>query len=111
MASSSAYLLLGMRVGGLPLEWRRLGRILLAAALAGAIASLVLPLRLPPLFTLLLGGPLLVAAYLPLTLWLRCWTGADIEQLKGLHQRFAAGRPLLLGRLLAWSGTRAGQQS
>lgn len=109
VVSSSAYVLLGMRVGGLPLEWRRLGRILLAAALAGAVASLVLPLRLPPLFTLLLGGPLLVAAYLPLTLWLRCWTGADIEQLKSLHQRFAAGRPLLLGRLLAWSGVRAGQ--
>lgn len=108
--SSSAYLLLGMRVGGLPLEWGRLARIVLAAVLASAIASLVLPLRLPPLATLLLGGPLLGAAYLPLTLCLRCWTRADIEQLKGLHHRFAAGRPLLLGRLLDWSGTRAGQQ-
>ena len=109
-ASSSAYLLLGMRVGGLPLEWRRLARIVLAAVLAGAIASLVLPLRLPPLATLLLGGPLLVAAYLPLTLWLRCWTSADIEQLKSLHQRFAAGQPQLLGRLLERSGTHAEQQ-
>ena len=45
-----------------------------------------------------------------LTLWLRCWTRADIEQLQGLHRRFAAGRPLLLGRLLDWSGARAGQQ-
>ena len=110
LVSSSAYLLLGMRVGGLPLEWRRLARIALAAVLAGAVASLVLPLHLPPLPTLLLGGPLLVAAYLPLTLWLRCWTRADIEQLQGLHRRFAAGRPLLLGRLLDWSGARAGQQ-
>ena len=110
LVSSSAYLLLGMHVGGSPLEWRRLARIALAAVLAGAIASLVLPLHLPPLATLLLGGPLLVAAYLPLTLWLRCWTHADIEQLQGLHRRFAAGRPLLLGRLLDWSGARTGPQ-
>ncbi|MEW9573374.1 oligosaccharide flippase family protein [Rhodanobacter sp. Si-c] len=110
LVSSSAYLLLGMRVGGLPLEWRRLARIVLAAVLAGAAASLVLLLHLPPLATLVLGGPLLVGAYALLTLWLRCWTLADIEQLKELHRRFAAGRPLLLGRLLDWSGARAGQQ-
>ncbi|HEV2622965.1 MAG TPA: oligosaccharide flippase family protein [Frateuria sp.] len=107
--SSVAYLALGVRVGGVSLEWLRLVRILLAAALAGALASLVLALRLPPLPTLALGGPMLVAAYLPLTLLLRCWTRADIEQLQGLHGRFAAGRPLLLGRLLHWSGARAGQ--
>lgn len=110
VVSSSAYLVLGMRVGGLSLEWRRLARIVLAAILAGAVASLVLPLRLPPLATLLLGGPLLGVAYALFTLWLRCWTRADIEQLKELHRRFAAGRPLLLGRLLDWSGARAGQQ-
>ncbi len=109
--SSSAYLLLGMHVGGVPLEWRRLARIVLAALLAGAAAALVLPLHLPPLATLLLGGPLLVAAYALFTLWLRCWTPADIAQLKELHLRFAAGRPLLLGRLLDWSGTRAEQRS
>ncbi|MBN8924798.1 MAG: polysaccharide biosynthesis protein [Rhodanobacter sp. 68-29] len=110
VVSSGAYLLLGMRVGGQPLDWRRLGRILLAAALAGGVAALVLPLRLPPLATLLLGGPLLLGAYALLTLWLRCWTLADIEQLKDLHRRFAAGRPLVLGRLLDWSGTRAEQR-
>lgn len=109
VVSSAAYLTLGVRVGGVPLEGSRLARIMLAAALSGALASLVLLLKLPPLPTLALGGPLLVAAYAPLTLLLRCWTRADIEQLQGLHRRFAAGRPLLLGRLLDWSGARAGQ--
>lgn len=104
------YLTLGIRVSGQSLEWARLGRILLAAVLAGGVASLVLPLHLPPLATLLLGGPLLVAAYALFTLWLRCWSRADIEQLKDLHQRFAAGRPLFLRRLLVWSGTRAEQR-
>ena len=107
--SSTAYLLLGMHAGGLPLDWQRLGRILVAATLAGAVASPVLLLHLPPLPTLLLGGPLLVAAYALLTLLLRCWTHADIEQLKGLHLRFAAGRPRALRRMLDWSGNRAEQ--
>lgn len=109
VVSSTAYLALGTRVGGVPLEWLRLARIVLAAGVSGGLASLVLLLRLPPLPTLALGGPLLVLAYLPLTLLLRCWTRADIEQLQGLHRRFAGGRPLLLGHLLDWSGARAGQ--
>lgn len=110
LVCSMTYLAIGMRVSGVQLAWARLLRIVMAAAAASLLASLVLQLQWSPLFTLLLGGPILMLAYLLMTLLLGCWSVADIAQLQGLHQRFAAGRPLLLGRLLAWSGARAARQ-
>ena len=42
-----------------------------------------------------------------LTLLLGCWSRGDIEHLQHLHQRFAAGRPRLGARFLAWAYQRA----
>lgn len=106
IVSSGAYLMLGMRVGGTRLEWGRLLCIVLAATAAAALSAPVLALHLPPLLTLLIGGPLLGGLYLLFSLLLPCWSLADIEQLQGLHQRFVGGRPLFVGRLLQWSGSR-----
>ncbi|MDE1892774.1 MAG: polysaccharide biosynthesis C-terminal domain-containing protein [Pseudomonadota bacterium] len=104
---AASYLTIGMRVSGVQLQWLRLLRIVLAAALAAAAAALVNALHLAPLLTLLLGGIVLGVVYLSLTLLMQCWTRADIEQFQGLHRRFAAGRPLLFGRLLNWAEARA----
>lgn len=105
---AASYLGIGMRVSGVRLEWQRLLRIILAAALAAAAASLVRLFNMPFVLTLLAGGVSLSVAYAVLTLWLRCWSCADIEQFQGIHRKFAAGRPQVLGRLLVWSHTRAG---
>ncbi len=109
LATSTAYLSVGMHVSGVRLEWWRLLRIVLAAALAAAVASPVHALHLPLLLNLLLGGIVLSTTYALLTLLLRCWSEADIDQLRGLHRRFAAGRPRAVGRLLDWAGVRAGR--
>jgi O-antigen/teichoic acid export membrane protein len=107
LIGSVSYVMLGMRVSGMRLAWGRLLRIVFAAALAAAAASLAFTLHLVPLLTLLIGGVVLCGLYLPLTLLLGCWSRADISQMQGLHQRFASGQPLLLGRLLSWCSTRA----
>lgn len=111
LIGSTSYVVLGMRVSGMGLAWGRLLRIVLAAALAAMAASLVHELHLIPLFTLLIGGIVLSGLYLLLTLLLGCWSRADIDQLQELHQRFAAGQPPALGRLLSWCGARAGGRS
>lgn len=108
LAIATSYLSIGMRVSGVRLEWLRLLRIVLAAGLAAAVASLVRLLHMPSVPTLLMGGMSLGLAYVLLTLLMRCWSRADIEQFQGLHQRFAAGRPRILGWMLAWAGARAG---
>ncbi|HWU76441.1 MAG TPA: oligosaccharide flippase family protein [Rhodanobacter sp.] len=106
---ATSYLTIAMRISGTQLEWLRLLRIVLAAAMAAALASLVLALHLVPILTLLLGAVVLTTTYLLLTLLLQCWSQADIEQLQGLHRQFGGGRPRLFGRLLAWAGARAGR--
>ncbi len=102
---AASYLIIGIRVSGVQLEWLRLLRIVLAAALAAALVMPVYALHLPPVLTLSFGGIVLSGAYLLLTLLLRCWSAADISQMQELHQRFARGQPRLLGRLLSWAGT------
>ncbi|WP_395120375.1 polysaccharide biosynthesis C-terminal domain-containing protein [Rhodanobacter sp. FW102-FHT14D06] len=104
---AASYLTIGIRISGVQLEWLRLLRIVLAAALAAGLASLVHAAQLGPIPTLLLGALVLTASYALLTLLLQCWSRADIAQLQSLHQRYAAGRPRPLGRLLAWAGARA----
>lgn len=104
---AASYLTIGIRISGVQLEWLRLLRIVLAAALAAGLASLVHAAQLGPIPTLLLGAFVLTASYALLTLLLQCWSRADIAQLQSLHQRYAAGRPRPLGRLLAWAGARA----
>ncbi|HXE77190.1 MAG TPA: polysaccharide biosynthesis C-terminal domain-containing protein [Rhodanobacter sp.] len=104
---AASYLTIGMRISGVQLEWPRLLRIVLAAALSAGLASLVHAARLTPIPALLLGAVVLGGSYLLLTLVLQCWSRADIVQLQSLHERYAAGRPRLLGRLLDWAGARA----
>ncbi|OOG53670.1 polysaccharide biosynthesis C-terminal domain-containing protein [Rhodanobacter sp. C03] len=107
LASSTSYLTISMRAGGVHLAWMRLLRTMLAAALASLLASLVVRLQMPPIFTLLLGGLVLTVVYFLLTLCIGCWSAADLAQLQGLHQRFASGRPRWVGQMLSWFGARA----
>ena len=109
LVSSAAYLSVGMRVSGVQLEWWRLLRIMLAAAIAAVVAATVQLAQLPLLLNLVCGGIVLSVTYAVCTLLLRCWSEADIEQIRGLHRRFAAGRPHAVGRLLDWAGARAGR--
>lgn len=106
LVSATVYMTMATRVSHAHPEWGRLARILVAAGLAAAIAS---PLsgHLVPLAAVLVGGAVLALVYAPLTLLLGCWNRGDIEHLQHLHQRFAAGRPLLGARFLAWAYQRA----
>jgi O-antigen/teichoic acid export membrane protein len=109
--SSTAYVVIGMRVGRVRLDWMRLLRILMAGAGAALVALPVLHLQLPAFPTLLIGGILVATVYALLTLVLGCWTDDDIEQLQELHRRFVGGRPRVLGHLLVWAGKRAQRHS
>jgi O-antigen/teichoic acid export membrane protein len=111
LLNSAAFVTIGMRVSGTRLQWGRLLRTVLAGAGAALVALPVLGLQLMPIWTLLIGGVVVSVVYLLLTLVLECWTSDDIEQLQDLHQRFAKGRPRLLGRVLGWAGTRAERHS
>jgi O-antigen/teichoic acid export membrane protein len=111
LLNSAAFVTIGMRVSGTRLQWGRLLRTVLAGAGAALVALPVLELHLMPTWTLLIGGVVVSVVYLLLTLVLECWTSDDIEQLQDLHQRFAKGRPRLLGRVLGWAGTRAERHS
>lgn len=111
LASSTSYLTIGMRVGGVQMAWMRLLRTVLAGALASLLASLVTRFSLPPILTLMIGGLALTGVYFLLTLGLGCWSVADLVQLQGLHRRFASGRPLWVGSLLRWFEGRARRMS
>jgi O-antigen/teichoic acid export membrane protein len=107
LIGSTAYVAIGVRVGGTGLQWGRLLRIILSGLGAAMVALPVLGLHLLPLWTLLLGGVLVSVTYLCLTLVLGCWSEDDIGQLQGLHLRFAGGHPRMLGQFLGWAGARA----
>jgi O-antigen/teichoic acid export membrane protein len=106
MADSLLTLALGLKVSGARLAWGRIGRVALALVLACALAF---PLRAldRPVLVAVGGGLVLSSAYALLTLVLGCWSRADVEYLKGLHRKLAAGRPQALANLLSWAGTRA----
>jgi O-antigen/teichoic acid export membrane protein len=104
--SALALIALALRASGAGLEWGRLLRIVLAAAVAG-LAAWPLAGSLSPLPAVLAGGAVVVPVYLLATVLLRCWTHADLGHLQQLHGRFGRGRPRALGRLLAWAERRA----
>jgi O-antigen/teichoic acid export membrane protein len=106
LSSSITYVAIGMKVSGAHLQSGRLGRTLLAALITSMVSIPILRLHLPPIGSVLIGGALVSGVYLLLTLVLKCWSRDDIEQMQGLHLRFGAGRPAMLGRLLAWAGAR-----
>lgn len=110
LIGSTAYVAIGVRVGGVGLEWGRVLRTIAAGLGAALVALPVLSLHLLPIWTLLIGGSLVSVTYVLLTLVLGCWSKDDIGQLQGLHLRFAGGRPRLLGQLLGWAGARAARQ-
>lgn len=110
VVQSCALLLLGMRNSRARPEWGRIGRTVLAAALA---ALAVLPLRewLLPLADLLIGAPLFAAVYVALSLLLGCWSRGDIEHLQQLHGRAGSTRTIPGRRLLAWAHARAHREA
>src|SRR3546814_19619003 len=83
---------------GARLEWSRLVRALIEAALAAAAAWTVKGF-MPVLPTLAAGGLLLAAVYAAGTLLLGFWRAAAIRQVQDLHARLARGRPFSLGRV------------
>ena len=105
-----AFIVLALRYSGARLQWWRLVRIALAAAIA-AVAAWLVDGHFPPLPTLLIGGPVLAVTYGLATLALDCWSMSDIDHFRTLHARFGRGRiPLfdrLLDRLLDWATQRA----
>jgi len=101
-----AVIVLALRYSGARLQWRRLARIAIAAAVAAAGAWLT-DGHFPPLPTLLVGGPVLAVLYGLATLALGCWSMSDIDHFRTLHERFGRGRVRAVGRLLDWAERRA----
>ena len=110
LAGSITYVVIGMRVGGVRLDWNRLLRIAAAGVLSALLALPVRSLHLLPIWTVLLGGTLVVVSYLLLTLLLGCWSEGDLAQWQSLHRRLAGGRPQAFGQLLGWAGARASRR-
>lgn len=110
LTGSITYVVIGMRVGHMQLDWNRLLRIAVAGVLAAMVAWPVRSLHWLPLWMTLLGGTLVVVSYCLFTLLLGCWSEGDLEQLQSLHRRFAGGRPRAVGQLLGWAGARAGRR-
>ncbi len=100
---------MAMRVGRTRPDWPRLGRVVLAAAVAALVAY---PMRWQPMpwLAVIGGGALLVGVYLPLTVLLGCWSHRDLNHLQELHGRLLSGRPLMAARFLEWGRTRALQK-
>jgi O-antigen/teichoic acid export membrane protein len=105
MANAAAYTTLAIRECGTSPDWERMGRTILASALA-ATPLLLVHHHLPALGELLVGGAL-ATLYLPITLALGCWTRNDISHMQQLHQRLLRGRPRFGARLLVWAHGRA----
>jgi len=97
---------LAVRVGGVNLAWRRLGRILLAITLASLIA---LPFKWigHPIVAILAGMTVLGFSYAILSLLLGCWSRPDIDYLRSLQNRIAGGQRTGLNTFLDWAETRA----
>lgn len=101
-------LLIGLALyySGARLEWGRIARVLVAAAIAAAAAWMVKG-HLAFLPTLALGGALLASIYAAGTLVFGFWSIADLHHLQDLHARLAKGRPAFVGRIIGWATRRA----
>jgi hypothetical protein len=53
------------------------------------------------------GGIVLAAIYLPMTMLLRCWSREDISHMQQLYRRYAPGKPRVGVRFLDWAYGRA----
>ncbi|GGK09073.1 oligosaccharide flippase family protein [Luteimonas terricola] len=97
---------LALHYSGARLEWARIVRLLVAAAIAAAAAWTVRG-HLADLPTLAIGGALLAALYAAGTLLLGFWSAADLRHFQQLHEHLGKGRPAIVGRLLGWAVRRA----
>ncbi len=104
--TGSLLIFLAVRYSGARLEWARMLRVLVAAAIA-AVAALPLRGHFPTLPTLVAGGLLLSAVYAVGTLLLGFWSSPDLQHFRQWHLRIARGRPALVGRVLDWAVRRA----
>jgi len=77
------------------------------AAAAGGAAAWPLLGHAPPLISIVSGGMLICAVYLPLTLLLNCWSRGDIDYMRALHGRLGSRRIRLVDRLLERAQRRA----
>ena len=105
LVNAFTYTALAIRESGASLDWGRLSRTILASAIA-ACPLLLVHHHLPPLAEIAVGAMLGATLYLPLTLWLRCWTANDIDYMRHLHQRLLKGYPRFGTRLLDWARLR-----
>ena len=99
-------MVLAIRTSGASPEWNLLARVGMAAAAAGAVAWPLLD-HITPLVSIVAGGMLICAVYLPLTLLFDCWSRGDIDYLRALHQRLGSRRSRLVDRLLDRAHRRA----
>ena len=104
---ASVYIVLASRISAVSLDHSRLLRILTAALLAALAGATVHWLGLAPLWTIAFGALVVGGVYAPAVLLLGGLDRADIGQLRELHHRVSAGRPLAFGRLLSWAQLRA----
>lgn len=97
---------LALRHSGASLQWGRIARILLAAALAAGIAW---PLRglLSPFPGIVLGGAVVAAAYLVLIVLLGGLEADDYQHVRGILQRLSGGRLRIVAGWLARLEARA----
>ena len=106
LVMGSLIITLALRHSGATLEWARMGRVLLAAAVAAA-AAWALRGHMGNLATLVVGGVVLSLLYAAGTVLCGFWSAADLQHFQQLHMRVARGRPAFLGRLIGWALRRA----
>lgn len=103
---AATVMLLAIRASGTSPEWTLLLRVGMASAAGGAVAWPLLD-RVPPLMAIGLGGVVVCAVYLPLTLLLNCWSRSDIDYMRALHQRLGTRRSRFIDRMLDHAHRRA----
>lgn len=104
--TGSLIIALALRYSGARLQWARIVRVVVAAAVAALVAWMIKG-HLPALPTLAIGGTLLACAYALATLLLGFWSAPDLAHFRQMHLRLARGRPAFVGRVLDWAERRA----
>lgn len=110
LIGGATYIVIGMRVSRMQLDWSRLSRIAIAGGGAALVALPMHRLALAPIGAVLVGGAVVTVGYLFFTLVFGCWSEDDLDQLRQLHRRFTGGRPRAIGWLLDWAGGRAAKR-
>jgi len=101
-----ALMVLAVRTSGVMPDWAALLRIGLAAAIGGLLAWPLLG-QLNPFVSIVLGGLVVLLAYLPLSLLFNCWSRGDIEYMQQLHDRLGRRRSRFVQAVLHRAYRRA----